>query len=227
MILRLAAALLRLQLRRLEARINPRTFDPALSRWRRWARDRRLSFMTNPVTPAPFDESELQRTLRAIEVHRWTAVLLEARQKRPPLGGPWPMTGDPAEVGRHVRRGGNVGLVCHERTGLAVLDPDNLSPWAELIERLGQPVDATVLTGSGKLHYYVEWIEDLPAKLPGGIGEIQRGPGQQQIVCPPSVHPDTGHRYTWLVDPTEALPALPGLWRAYLRGPVYAQRYRR
>jgi hypothetical protein len=86
----------------------------------------------------------------------------------------------------------------------------------------------------------VAWEADLPAKLAWDdrtIGEIQRGPGQQQVVIPPSRHPDTGLRYRWVtehlgilcepIDPVgDPLPELPGLWRAYLRGQVYAARYR-
>ena len=66
----------------------------------------------------------------------------------------------------------------------------------------------------------------------GIIGEIQRGPGQQQVVMPPSIHPATGARYRWVteslgclcepVNPvTDDLPKLPGLWLAYLRSYVY------
>jgi Bifunctional DNA primase/polymerase, N-terminal len=60
-----------------------------------------------------------------------------------------------------------------------------------------------VLTGSGRLHYYVAWESDLPARIiwQGEIlGEIQRGPGQQQVVLPPSVHPETGDPYRWISD---------------------------
>jgi hypothetical protein len=68
---------------------------------------------------------------------------------------------------------------------------------------------------------------DLSAKLEWDdvkIGEIQRGPGQQQVVIPPSVHPDTGRRYQWIVDPiTQPIAPLPGEWRAYLRGLVYGR----
>jgi len=105
-----------------------------------------------------------------------------------------------------------------------------------MIDTLGQPAAAWTLTGRGRLHYFVQWEEDFPAKLEWhgqGIGEIQRGPmrrgglGSQMIVIPPSIHPETGHRYQWLVDPvTQPIVALLGEWRAYLRGFVYGRRYR-
>ncbi len=138
----------------------------------------------------------------------------------------WQITRDPAEVARWVTGGDNIGLVCHQRTGVAGLDPDKLLPWADMIDTLGQPSAAWTLTGRGRLHYFVAWEPDLPAKLTWRaemIGEIQRGPGQQQLVLPPSIHPDTGHAYKWLIDPTaQPLEPLPGLWRAYLRGQTYA-----
>jgi hypothetical protein len=55
------------------------------------------------------------------------------------------------------------------------------------------------------------------------VGEIQRGVALacpdtgQQIVIPPSIHPDTGRMYRWRVDPVHApLPSLPEPWRDYL-----------
>jgi hypothetical protein len=100
------------------------------------------------------------------------------------------------------------------------------------------PSPPWVLTGSGRLHYYLRWTDHLPAKLKWNgeiIGEIQRGAlargGRnllQQVVMPPSVHPDTGARYRWireamdfLCEPihpvTDPLPALEGWWLHFLK----------
>jgi hypothetical protein len=161
-----------------------------------------------------------------VERRNFNVVLLAPQDKKPPLGRRWQVTNDPRVVDRHLRSGGNLGLVAGERNGVAILDPDELLCWADMIDTLGQPCAPWVETGSGKLHYYIAWEPGLPAKLtwPGVIiGEIQRGPGLQQAVVPPSVHPKTGRAYRWLVDPvTEPLPELPGEWRAYLRGRSYA-----
>jgi hypothetical protein len=109
------------------------------------------------------------------------------------------------------------------------MDADDLLGWADMIDTLGQVAPAWVETGRGRLHYYVRWEGDLPAKVMwkgDTLGELQRGPGQQMVVMPPSMHPDTGLRYRWLVDPvTQPLTELPGDWRAYLRGGVYGARY--
>jgi Bifunctional DNA primase/polymerase, N-terminal len=177
--------------------------------------------------PAPDRQhflSDANLTVAAVRVRGWEVVKLFRRSKRPwalQKGDPWTVTTDPDEVAAWLAAGFNIGNVSHERTGFAVLDPDDLNGWADMVDTLGQPSLPWVSTGRGRLHYYVAWTPDLPAHLlwRGGadLGEILRGPGQQQVVLPPSVHPVTGKRYSWLVDPiTEPLPILPGDWLAYL-----------
>jgi hypothetical protein len=174
-------------------------------------------------------------TVEAVRARGWECLRLDPRKKSPPLGRPWQVTKDAAEVASWFAAGANVGLVCHQRDGIAVLDPDDVLAWADMVDTLGQPCAPWVITGSGKLHYYVAWEPELPAKLIWGretIGEIQRGPGHQQVVLPGSVHPDTGLRYRWIteslgvlcepIDPiNEPLPRLNGEWLAYLRSHVY------
>lgn len=172
------------------------------------------------------NRADQELTLEAIRSRRFEVVLLAPRNKKPPAGKRWQVTHDADVVARHLVATGNIGMVAGERNGLAILDPDELLCWADMIDTLGQPCPPWVETGRGRLHYYVKWEPGLPAKLTWHgviIGEIQRGPGQQQAVIPPSIHPDTGRPYRWLVDPrTEPLPELPGDWRAYLRGRSYA-----
>jgi hypothetical protein len=168
----------------------------------------------------------LDQTLFALRVHPWKVVLLESRMKRPPLGAPCDVTTVPQRIVAHVTADRNIGNVCHESTGLMVLDPDKLDLWHEMTAELGEPGKPWVRTGSGKFHFYVQWLPHMPAKLWWSgriIGELQRGntvpgvEGQQQVVLPPSVHPETGRRYEWLVDPAaEKLGPLPPLWAAYL-----------
>jgi len=163
----------------------------------------------------------------------WEVVRLRGKR---PIGPRWHITKDADEVSRWLAAGDNIGLVCHQRTGVLVLDPDEALAWAEMVEELGQPCSPWVITGSGRLHYYAAWTADLPAKLTWYgkiIGEIQRGPGLQQVVLPPSRHPQTGVAYRWiterlgfLCDPinpvVDPLPQPPGLWLAYLRAQTYA-----
>jgi hypothetical protein len=170
--------------------------------------------------------TDAERTLEAIRIRGWRVVLLGQRAKKVHTKH-WEITTDVDRVARHLLTGGNLGLMCNQMNGVAVLDADDLLGWADMVDSLGQPAAAWVETGRGRLHYYVQWEPDLPAKLEWRgqvIGEIQRGPGQQQVVIPPSIHPDTGRRYRWIVDSvTQPLCPLPGEWRAYLRGCVYGR----
>jgi len=174
--------------------------------------------------------TERDRTLAAIARRRLEVVLL-ARRAKYPDGASWQITRDPRVVADHLDRGGNLGIVAGPHNGCAILDPDDLAGWSDMVDALGQPGAPWVETGSGRLHYYVTWTVGLPAKLRWSgriIGEIQRGPTvtqgheRQQVVAPPSVHPVTGRPYRWLVDPVTApLGELPSVWRHAL-APVVA-----
>jgi hypothetical protein len=173
-------------------------------------------------------------TVKVVRARGWECVRLRPRMKKPD-GARWQITTKADTVAAWFEAGANVGLVCHQRTSVVVLDPDDVLAWADMIDTLGQPCLPWVLTGSGKLHYYVQWIADLPAKIEwkgDTVGEIQRGPGMQQVVLPGSVHPDTGLTYRWIterlgtlctpINPvSDPLPALPGDWRAYLWSTTY------
>jgi Bifunctional DNA primase/polymerase, N-terminal len=176
--------------------------------------------------------ADAKLTVATVRARGWECVRLRGKR---PAGAHWETTKDPDQVAAWLETGNNIGLVCHERTGVCVLDPDDSLAWADMIDTLGQPGLPWVITGRGRLHYYFEWAADLPAKLVWHnrvIGEIQRGPGQQQVVLPPSVHPDTGAAYRWIDDDfgalcepinplTDPLPRLPGLWLAYFRHEAY------
>ena len=168
---------------------------------------------------------DAERTLDAIRARGWWSVLLYPRTKMPaaPAGESWPITIDPDVVAHHLDRGGNLGLLGGERNGLAIFDIDDPDAFAEAEATLGPLGERWVETGSGKHHVYKRWDAGLPAKLRWHdviIGEIQRGPGLQQVVIPPSIHPDTGRRYRWLVAPaTAVLSRLPIAWRQYLLEP--------
>jgi Bifunctional DNA primase/polymerase, N-terminal len=218
----LACWLLRLRKRRLERLIVGRP-DYELRHSREL--DRIIATRGVDVT------SDAEMTVEAVRARGWQCVRLDPRKKSPPLGRRWQVTKNADEVASWFAAGANVGLVCHQRIGIAVLDPDELLPWADMIDTLGQPCLPWVITGSGRLHYYVRWAGDLPAKLTWSgtaIGEIQRGPGQQQVVLPGSIHPSGGvyrwirERLGFLCEPINPVSdPLPGLL-AYLRSYVPA-----
>src|SRR5262245_56889728 len=120
--------------------------------------------------------TDAELTVAAVRAKGWEVVKLRGKK---PVGAHWQTTRDADEVARWIAERHNIGLVCHQRTGVAVLDPDKVMLWADMIDQLGQPCQPWVITGSGRLHYYVRWAGDLPAKLTWfgePLGEIQRGP---------------------------------------------------
>jgi hypothetical protein len=130
------------------------------------------------------------------------------------------VTTDQGVIRKHVFSGSNVGLVCGPESGVAVLDFDDLGAAREMMAAFGR-IPPTVMTGSGKGHVFIKYEIGLPAKIRWNgvvVGEVQRGGVGvlQQIVVPPSVHPDTGRPYRWLVDPRSPLPELPARWREHL-----------
>jgi hypothetical protein len=174
---------------------------------------------------------QAEMTVEVVRVRGWQCVLLGPRSKRPTGGESWVTTTDARRVAQWFADAYNVGLCCGSST-IAALDPDDMLEWADAIDTLGPPALPWVKTGSGKLHYYVHWMPELPAKLIWNdtlIGELQRGPNQQ-VVLPGSLHP-SGGEYRWitdrlgLVEPvnpvSDPLPTLPGEWLAHLRSHGY------
>jgi Bifunctional DNA primase/polymerase, N-terminal/Primase C terminal 1 (PriCT-1)/AAA domain len=89
----------------------------------------------------------------------------------------------------------NLGIVLGS-SGLAVVEPDTPEAEAELRELLGGelPKTPTAQSGGRSLHLYFR---------DGGQGNASRGglelrAGEQMVVAPPSVHPETGRPYRWL-----------------------------
>ena len=158
--------------------------------------------------------NDLDRTLRAITSNCWTVVLLAPRLKKP-AGSTWQMTRNISEVRRHLGEGGNLGLVWGSVSGGAVLDFDDMDLARQMFDELG-PLPITVITGSGKWHSYIHWQSNLPAKIRWHgklVGEAQRGP-MQQVVMPPSVHPN-GQPYAWNLR-IQGVGQLPEAWQDHL-----------
>lgn len=161
---------------------------------------------------------DLTLTTDAIEIHQWHVVLLAPRAKRP-QGQAWQVVQNPSVARYHVQQGGNLGLVCGPDSRVAVLDFDVDGAMLQMAETLG-PLQPWVQTKKG-FHCYVAWEDNLPAKIfwqGTEVGQVQRGPALQHVVMPPSIHPETGLPYAWLVDPTVTrVPDLPDEWRRFLR----------
>jgi len=108
----------------------------------------------------------------------------------------------PSEV-RHWLRSGrlhNLGLVCGRVShNLVVLDLDGLAACAAFqstFPELSQTF--TILTGSGcgkHFYFHVGTLPQNAAALHCSLGNLELRAEGQQVVCPPSRHPDTGKSY--------------------------------
>ncbi len=148
--------------------------------------------------------------VRFLSYNKLRAILLAPRLKRPPERQ-FPITESISEVLDHLDRGGNVGIL---GGNVAILDFDNMRLATDMFVKLG-PLDATVLTGTGKIHCYVQPF-GTPARIKWQgekVGEIQRGE-KQYVVCPPSIHPN-GEPYQWRTE-DYTIPQLPEPWLKYL-----------
>lgn len=147
--------------------------------------------------------------------------VLALRGKSPALlGRNWPRlaTTDPEIVRSwwHQWPDANLGVVCGESFVALDVDPrhggdDTLH---DLEGRLG-PLPDTPRYRTGGRDGGCRILLSHPGGLPvGTLGpgvEVKRG--RQQIVMPPSIHPETGRRYEWEIGLDEAqLAPLPGAW---------------
>ncbi len=88
----------------------------------------------------------------------------------------------------------NAGVVLGP-SRLAVLEYDNAEGGERLFDLLGgQPRTPTVVTGSGRMHFYFTAPDGFQKATRDGI-ELRLG--AHQCVLPPSEHPETGRPYTW------------------------------
>jgi hypothetical protein len=148
----------------------------------------------------------------------WPLVRLQARSKKAANAGLLTPVRSHALAKRYLERGANLGLLCGEMSGIAVIDIDRPDLYATMTATLGPLPIRFVTSGGGddRGHYYVRWLAHLPARLiweGETIGEILRE--RQYAVIPPSVHPETGRAYRWCVTPTMPVPSLPEPWLRY------------
>ena len=173
------------------------------------------------MTTEPTDRD---RTLTAM-LRGWALVALSPKKYPPPRRispGRSPTT--PPRIARALDQGHGVGFLPGRAPGVAVIDVDDAAVYAELAAMLGPLPPPWVQTGRNRLHHWVGWVPGLPATCSWQgrlLGEVKRGGAdgqkQEQVVIPPTQHPDTTQPYVWLVDPVTApVPALPPAWRAFL-----------
>ena len=101
--------------------------------------------------------------------------------------------------------------------GLLVVDVDGIweapgDAWTLIANECGGlPRTVTVLSGSGhSMHWYFLVPDDV--RVGNTAGKLARGIDTRceggYVVCPPSIHPDTGNPYNWVFSPSE-VPVAP------------------
>lgn len=156
--------------------------------------------------------TDLAAEVRAAHARGWALTPLSG--KRPTRPGwqreaPLPL----ADLLRHVKAGGNIGLRTGAVSGLLVVDFDDCDALPP-----GTPRTATVRTARG-WHVYLRHIEGVGNRAGlriGGCKADLRGDGGQ-VVLPGSTHPDTGLVYEWHTRPEDApLADIPPAWLAVI-----------
>jgi Bifunctional DNA primase/polymerase, N-terminal len=168
----------------------------------------------------------------------WPLPLPPRKKASPPEG----YTGrngrrvDSADVGRWVteHRSGNIGLRLPR--GVVGIDVDaykderHMAAWEELIEQLGPLPDAPWCSSrddgvSGVRLFRVPEDWEAAGKLPEASNGVSPGEVIQwhhrYVVCPPSIHPDSGRAYRWRSGSITNVADLPDLPQSWL-GPLSA-----
>lgn len=140
------------------------------------------------------------RELRIAEVRKahergWAMVPLDG--KVPSRKGWSKAPKPPRNAALTWAEAGNIGLRTGPVSGIVVLDDDTED--GSGVAGLNLPPTVTVVTGSGRSHYYFRCPEGRLTNSPGNLpkGVDVRGDGGQAVFVG-SVHPETGQPYLWL-----------------------------
>jgi hypothetical protein len=155
-----------------------------------------------PVSPPP-SRTELRTAATAYGARGWVPIPLVGKdpyiREFPTLRVPTPEDVERVYAGLPSRYS-NLGLLCAEKTGLAVLDVDprhgGFTSLDALEKRWGVlPETLTAFSGGGGAHLV---YRHPGGKLPGRLGDgLDVKANNGVIVVAPSVHPETRRRYRW------------------------------
>ncbi len=99
----------------------------------------------------------------------------------------------------------NIGILTGKGSNCIVVDIDSMKTYTELIENHGLfPETPTVKTNRG-LHLHFEYDETIPSCTP--IEKVDILSDKKQVVAPPSIHPESGVPYKWLISPKDTKKA--------------------
>jgi hypothetical protein len=170
------------------------------------------------------DENLLDSAISLAENFGWRLIPLKGKK---PIIRDWPRnaSNDAAQLKKWWRAhpGANMGVATGAASGTDVLDVDGEKgkrSLLELQEKYGQ-LPETVLseTGGGGLHYFFsdsgEDFKNSTGKIAAGLDFKTNG---GQVVLPPSTHPGTGKKYSWINSPGQTpLAPLPDWLRDLIR----------
>lgn len=124
----------------------------------------------------------------------WRLIRMEGKK---PRDAGWPDATDTSseEIQRYAEQG-NVGIITGAASGIIVIDDDTEDQ--NVAEVLGLPPTWTVITGSGKKHYYFA-APGCPIKNSNGalLPKVDVKGDRGAVVAVGSRHPDTGQYYRW------------------------------
>jgi hypothetical protein len=184
------------------------------------------------MSPRPYGSAA-----RAYLEAGYSPLPLPPRKKASPPEGYTGRNGrrvDPGDVDRWIteHRSGNIGLRLSR--GVVGIDVDaykderHMAAWEELTERLGPLPDAPWCSSrddgvSGVRLFRVPEDWEAAGKLPEASNGVSPGEVIQwhhrYVVCPPSIHPDSGRAYRWRsgsITNVADLPDLPPSWLGLL-----------
>jgi hypothetical protein len=164
------------------------------------------------------DENVLDSAILLAENFGWRLIPLNGKK---PIIGRWPSraSNDAAQLKKwwseHPRA--NVGAVTGAASGFDVFDVDGEKgkrSLRELEKKYGQlPKTVMSETGGGGLHYFFSHTEE---NFKNSTGKIAPGLDFKtdggQVVLPPSTHPGTGKKYSWINPPGQTPMALVPEW---------------
>jgi hypothetical protein len=151
--------------------------------------------VTDPQeSPRPTNDERIEEARRALD-RNWALIVLKGKvpvQKGWQTREPYPLK----TLRNWINSGHNLGLRTGAISGVIVIDDD--SPDGSASAALNLPKTVSIITGSGKRHYYFAApdikVGNSVKSLADGIDV--RGDGGQ-VVFVGSIHPTTGRPYTW------------------------------
>lgn len=157
---------------------------------------------------------------RSDSIDKYSSIgwrMLPVNGKKPSLKK-WPekATSELSVAREYLKGNSNIGIATGRESGIVVIDIDPRNGGElglkSLEKELGTlPKTVTAQTGGGGLHYIFKYFEGAKKAIPAnGVDFLADG---QMFVAAPSIHPESGEIYSWLISPFEIEPAeLPEAW---------------